>query len=174
MAELMNNNALIELEKEASHEGLLLRLQVRRPLNLWVLRLVVGEYLNNEKIQIIGEMKAWAYHALHGLQLDTMQVRNNAPREVGHLVWAATTAWALEETICRRARLLAINDESNQHRKLRSYFQKRGFETVRDVGSAPVDLPLRVIWGGAGTLMTADCFKVHNLSARLWEIACER
>ena len=58
--------------------------------------------------------------------------------------------------------------------ELRNYFQKRGFEIVKDVGSAPVDLPLRIIWGGAGTLMTADCSKVHKLSTYLWEVACEK
>ena len=34
----MTQLSLIELEKQASDAGLLLRLQVRRPLNLWSLK----------------------------------------------------------------------------------------------------------------------------------------
>ena len=40
------------LEKEASYRGLLLRIQVRRPLNIWSIRLVVGEIISKDKIQL--------------------------------------------------------------------------------------------------------------------------
>ena len=99
-----------QLEREALGAGLLLRLKVSRPLNLWSLRLVVADYLEPNKVRILGEMKAWAYHGVNGLQLDTMRVHPNAPVGAGHLVWAATMAWALEETPCEKARLLAICD----------------------------------------------------------------
>ncbi len=81
-------------------------------------------------------------------------------------------AWALEETICKNARLLAIHDDSSQHKKLVSYFKKRGFRTVRNVGSAPFDLPLRMVWGGAGALMVANCREVYEYSYLLWESSC--
>ncbi len=156
------------LEKEASDRGLLLRIQVRRPLWIWSFKLVVGKQTSNKKIQLLGEMKGWAYQDTRGLQLDTMKVGNNANHGVGDLVWAATMAWALEETPCRSARLLAIYDENNQHKILQRYFRRRGFNLVRKVGSSPLDLPLRLIWGGAGALMVGNCEKVFERSYRSW------
>ncbi len=163
--------SLSDLEEQALRSSLLLRIQVRRPFNLWALRLVVADYLEPEKVRILGEMKAWAYNQTNGLQLDTMRVSASAPGGVGHLVWAATMAWALENTPCSKARLLAIRDEERQHKRLVNYFLKRGFYTVREVGSAPMDLPLRMIWGGAGELMVADCKEVFEKSYRLWSIS---
>ena len=156
------------LEKEASSRGLLLRIQVRRPLDIWSLRLVVGEKTSNDKIQLWGEMKGWAYKNTKGLQLDTMKVSKNAKSGVGDLIWAATMAWALEETPCRSARLLAIYDENNQHEILQRYFRRRGFNTVRTVGSSLLDLPLRLVWGGAGAFMVGDCETVLKRSYRGW------
>ncbi len=167
----MNNVDLINLERQASAEGLLLRIQVQRPLNLWALRLVVAKELEPKKIQILGDMKAWAYSGLKGLQLDTMNVLPNGPVGVGHLIWAATMAWALEETPCRQARLLAIRDDDHQHALLVRYFQRRGFRTTRELGAAPLDLPLRTVWGGAGSLMTADCQEVLKRSCLLWYVS---
>ena len=149
----MTKPNLTLLEKDASNRGLLLRIQVRRPLNIWTFRLVVGEKTSKEKIQLLGEMNGWAYQNTKGLQLDTMKVAKNANPKVGDLIWAATMAWALEETPCRSARLLAIYDENNQHKILQRYFRRRGFDIVRTVGSSPMDLPLRLIWGGAGAFM---------------------
>jgi len=45
----MTKPNLTLLEKEASDRGLLLRIQVRRPLNIWSFRLVVGEITSNDK-----------------------------------------------------------------------------------------------------------------------------
>tara|TARA_Y100001968_G_scaffold74525_1_gene65939 strand:+ start:543 stop:1043 length:501 start_codon:yes stop_codon:yes gene_type:complete len=156
------------LEREASDRGFLLRIQVRRPLNIWSLRLVVGEIISKNKIQLWGEMKGWAYQNTKGLQLDTMKVGKNANPKVGDLIWAATMAWALEKTPCRSARLLAIYDENNQHEILQRYFRRRGFNTVRKVGSSLLDLPLRVVWGGAGGLMVGNCETVLERSYRCW------
>ena len=156
------------LEKEASNRGLLLRIQVRRPLNIWSLRLVVGEIIGKDKIKLWGEMKGWAYQNTKGLQLDTLKVGKNANSKVGDLIWAATMAWAIEETPCRSARLLAIYDENNQNKILQRYFRKRGFSTVRTVGSSPFDLPLRLIWGGAGAFMVGNCNTVFERSYRSW------
>jgi hypothetical protein len=52
---------------------------------------------------------------------------------------------------------LAIRDHEQQHRRLVRYFQRLGFNPVRDVGAAAADLPLRLVWGGAGLLMRGDC-----------------
>ena len=156
------------LEKEASERGFLLRMQVRKPFNIWSFRLVVGEKTSKDKIQLWGEMKGWAYKNSKGLQLDTMKVGRNANAKVGDIIWAATMAWALEETPCRSARLLAIYDENNQHKILQRYFRRRGFKTVRNVGSSPLDLPLRLVWGGAGAFMVANCEEVLERSYRSW------
>tara|TARA_Y100001968_G_scaffold294953_1_gene301957 strand:- start:79 stop:591 length:513 start_codon:yes stop_codon:yes gene_type:complete len=168
MAILMNKINLTQLEKEASDRDLLLRIQVRRPLSIWSFKIVVGEITSNTKIQLLGEMKGWAYKNIKGLQLDTMKVGKNTNSNVGDLIWAATMAWALEETPCRSARLLAIYDQNNQHKILQRYFRRRGFNTVRKVGSSPFDLPLRLVWGGAGALMVGNCKSVLERSYRSW------
>ncbi len=160
---------LIDLEKQASSRDLLLRLQVRRPLNLWTLRLVVAQPINDDRVKLLGELKAWAYAGKNGLQLDTMQVHPEAFPGVGHLIWAATMAWAMEATPCREARLLAIRDEDHRHSLLVRYFKQRGFHSVREVGGSPLDLPLRIVWGGAGVLMKGNCKEVFENSCRLWE-----
>ncbi len=164
----MNKINLTQLEKEASDRDLLLRIQVRRPLSIWSFKIVVGEITSNTKIQLLGEMKGWAYKNIKGLQLDTMKVGKNTNSNVGDLIWAATMAWALEETPCRSARLLAIYDQNNQHKILQRYFRRRGFNTVRKVGSSPFDLPLRLVWGGAGALMVGNCKSVLERSYRSW------
>ena len=165
----MTSNTLDDLEVQALGAGLLLRLKVGRPLNLWALRLVVADCLEPNKVRILGEMKAWAYRGVNGLQLDTMRVNPNAPSGVGHLVWAATMAWALEETPCKKVRLLAIRDDERQHKCLVRYFVRRGFHSIKEVGSAPNDLPLRMIWGGSGALMIAECREVFQKSFQLWQ-----
>ena len=58
---------LNDLEAQARERGLLLRLKVGRPLGLWSLRLVVAEQLAADRLQLQGEMKAWAYGATTGL-----------------------------------------------------------------------------------------------------------
>ena len=168
MAILVTKSNLTLLEKEAFDRGFLLRIQVRRPLNIWSFKLVVGEITTKDRIQLLGEMKGWAYQNIKGLQLDTMKVGKNANSKVGELIWAATMAWALEETPCRSARLLAIYDENNQHKILQRYFRRRGFNTVRTVGSSPLDLPLRLVWGGAGAFMVGNCETVLERSYRRW------
>ena len=145
---------LEQLESEALERGLLLRLQVGRPLGLWSLRLVVAQTNAAGRLLLQGEMKGWAYGAKAGLQLDTMRVQPHADAGVGDLVWAATMAWALEMTPCRRARLLAIRDAEQQHLRLVRYFRQRGFSMEREVEAALWDLPLRMVWGGAGAPRT--------------------
>ena len=164
---------LDHLEAQAYNRGLLLRLQVRHPLKLWTLRLVVARQNTGSNFELLGEMKGWAHPGETGLQLDTMRVLPSAPAGVGDLIWAATTAWALADTPCRRARLLAIRDNDNQHRRLLRYFRRRGFTTVREVNAALWDLPLRMVWGGAGTLMSGDLETVLTRSLRHWTQSAE-
>ena len=159
---------LLALEKQASNSNFLLRLQIRRPLNLWTFKVAVAEKVGTNKIKILGEMKGWAYHNVSGLQLDTMRVSSDAPAGVGHLIWSATMAWALEETPCKNARLLAIFDEEKQHSRLTRYFRSRKFHVVREVSSSLTDLPLRMVWGGAGSLMRANCEEILEYNYRMW------
>lgn len=157
------------LEREARVQGWRLRLQVNRPFGLWTLRLVVARPTSPYQALMLGELKGWAYAAEAGLQLDTMRVSRSAPSGVSDLIWAATFAWGLEATPCRRARLLAIRDEERRHSQLVRYFNQRGFNAERPVGSAPWDLPLRLIWGGAGLLMTASCVGALSIALRRWQ-----
>ena len=158
---------LDQLEREARQRDLLLRLQVGRPLGLWSLRLVVARS-QSERLQLLGEMKAWAYSGPRGLQLDTMRVLPGAPTGCGDLIWAATMAWAMEFTPCRKTRLLAIRDDDKQHQRLVRYFKWRGFEPVREVQAALWDLHLRMVWGGAGALMLGDCAQIRDRAVERW------
>ena len=119
-----------QLGEQALEVGLLLKLRVNRPMGLWALRLVVADYINADKIRILGEMKAWAYRGVNGLQLDTIRVHPDASSGVGHLLWAATMAWAIESTPCEKARLLAICDDEYQHACLVRYFSMKGFKKI--------------------------------------------
>ena len=159
---------LEQLERQAHERGLLLRLQVGRPLGLWTLRLVVASPGPSGTAHLLGEMKGWAYAAKAGLQLDTMRVQPGAPAGVGDLIWAATMAWALEATPCRRARLLAIRDAEQQHRRLHVPHRFEAPLTEVADQAAAWDLPLRMVWGGAGALMCGDVEAVLERSRRGW------
>jgi hypothetical protein len=149
--------SLLDLEAVARARALLLRLQVRELAGLRTLRVVVARPRPDQPPLLLGELKGWAMPLAAGLQLDTMRVQGPATQGVGPLIWAATFAWALEATPCRRARLLAIRDAEQQHRRLVRYFQRLGFTATRELGAAPGDLPLRLVWGGSGLLMRGDC-----------------
>lgn len=148
--------SLAEIERLAAAQGLKLRLRTPRRLGVWSLRVVVAQPRGLEA-ELVGELKGWALPMTAGLQLDTMRVGRQAREGVGALIWAATFAWALEETPCRRARLLAIRDGERQHRRLVRYFAGLGFQPLRELGSSPLDLPLRLVWGGSGLLMGGAC-----------------
>ncbi len=197
----MNAPSLLELEAEARRRGLLLRLQVTRPLGLfWSLRIGVAERRSGgepaaeamaeasaeaqrpqgegagsgERLVLLGDLKAWALPSADGLRIDTLQVpgREQGERErgVGPLITAACFAWALEATPCRCGRFLAIRDDARQHRRLVRYFQRLGFEPVRELGAAAWDLPARMVWGGAGLLMRGDCHEVLRRCALRLEL----
>ncbi|MBM5795212.1 MAG: hypothetical protein FJ049_03680 [Cyanobacteria bacterium M_surface_7_m2_037] len=148
--------SLADIEQQAAARGLLLRLQVKQALAVSTLRVVVARPREGQGPLLLGELKGWALPLPAALQLDTMRVQGKDTQGVGALIWAATFAWALESTPCRSARLLAIRDNDQQHRRLVRYFRQLGFEPVREVGAAVMDLPLRLVWGGAGLLMRGD------------------
>lgn len=168
----MSVPSLAEIEQRAAAKGLLLRLQVKQALGISTLRVVVARPRDAQAPLLLGELKGWALPLPDGLQLDTMRVQGPQTQDVGRLIWAATFAWALEVTPCRRARLLAIRDAEAQHRRLVRYFQRLGFSPVREVAAAATDLPLRLVWGGAGLLMRGDCLegltRAWSQLDRLW------
>ncbi|MEB3165756.1 MAG: hypothetical protein VKO65_03715 [Cyanobacteriota bacterium] len=159
--------SLQHLERLAAERQLLLRLQVRRSLGLFTaLRVGVAARQADDGLRLLGELKGWALPRADGLRLDTMRVQGEGSQGVGLLIWAATFAWALEATPCRTARLLAIRDGERQHRRLVRYFEGLGFRPLRPLGAAPLDLPQRLLWGGAGLLMQADCAEGLRRCAR--------
>ena len=148
-----------ELEKLADAIGLLIKIQVRETLGLCFFKIVVAEQKENI-IKIWAEMKGWTYLDNQGIQLDTLRILRKAPPFVSELVWATTMAWAIEKKSSNKARLLAIFDSEGYSKKLVRYFKLIGFKVVKEVGSSPVDLFLRLVWGGAGTLMTGECISI--------------
>jgi hypothetical protein len=146
---------LTDVEQRAASRKLLLRLQVKELLGVRSLRVAVARSRSQQAPLLLGELKGWALPTADGLQLDTMRV--DGTHGVGLLIWSATFAWALEATPCRSARLLAIRDDEAQHRRLVRYFERLGFTPVRELGAGPVDLALRLVWGGSGLLMRGDC-----------------
>jgi hypothetical protein len=163
----MTAATLTAIEELAAARGLLLRLQVRQLLAITTLRVVVARPRPGQPPLLLGELKGWALPLREGLQLDTMRVQGPQTQGVGALIWAATFAWALEATPCRSARLLAIRDNEQQHRRLVRYFQRLGFQPTRELGAAAADLPLRLVWGGSGLLMRGDC---ADGLARAWRV----
>ncbi len=166
--------SLAQLEAQARQRGLLLRLQVGRLAALgWSLRVGVARRQagggQEGPLVLLGELKGWALPTAAGLRLDTMRVQGEDSDAVGALIWAATFAWALEATPCRRARLLAIRDDDRQHRRLVRYFRQLGFEPLQELGSGVADLPARLVWGGAGLLMLGDCAEGLRRSVRRLE-----
>ena len=148
-----------ELEKLASAIGLLIKIQVRETLGLCFFRIVIAEQKDNI-IKIWAEMKGWTYLNKQGIQLDTLRILSKAPAFVSELIWATTMAWAIEKKLSNKARLLAIFDSEGYSKKLVRYFNSKGFTIVKEVGSSPADLFLRLVWGGAGTLMTGECMSI--------------
>ena len=150
-----------ELQNIAFSLGLVLKIQVRESLGLCFFKIVVAEQKDNV-VKIWGEMKGWTFLNKQDLQLDTLRIINNSPRFVSELIWASTMAWAIEKKNSKKARLLAIYDTEGYSMKLVRYFRIIGFKVVKEVGSSPIDLFLRLIWGGAGTLMKGNCIYVLN------------
>ena len=148
---------LERIETIAAAQGRLLRIHAPRRLGLWSLRVAVARPRPGQGPLLLGDLKGWAMPTASGLHLDTLRVQGQETAGVGELIWAATFAWALECTPCRRAWLLAIRDRERQHARLVRYFEQRGFGPHRQLGAAVPDLPRRLLWGGSGLLMVGDC-----------------
>ena len=147
------------LEKIAESLGLTIKIQLIEALGFNFFRIVVASQ-NESSVKIWGEIKGWTIPLINGLNLDTLRVIRGSPPFVSELIWATVMAWALEATSCNHARLLAIYDDDGYSKKLVRYFRLIGFNEVKKVGSSPSDLLLRLIWGGAGTLMKGNCQKI--------------
>ena len=147
------------LQSIAESYDLTIKIQVREVLGLKIFRIIVARVGNNS-VKIWGEIKGWTLPVRGTIQLDTLRILNGSPKFVSELIWATTMAWALEKTKCKFARLLAIYDSEGYSKKLVRYFRLIGFTFIKEVGSSPSDLVLRLIWGGAGTLMKGDCSKI--------------
>ena len=150
-----------ELQKIAFSLGLVIKIQVRETLGLCLFKIIVAEQKDNI-VKIWGEMKGWTFLNKQGLQLDTLRIISNSPPFVSELIWATSMAWAIEKKDSKKVRLLAIYDTEGYSIKLVRYFKIIGFKIVKEVGSSPIDLFLRLVWGGAGTLMKGDCFYILN------------
>ena len=148
-----------QLQRIANSQNLTIKIQVREVLGLKIFRIIVAQ-VNNNSVKIWGEIKGWTLPIRGGLQLDTLRILNNSPKYVSALIWATTMAWALEKTKCKFARLLAIYDSEGYNIKLVRYFRLIGFTFIKEVGSSPSDLFLRLIWVCAGTLIKGDCSKI--------------
>ncbi|MEB3334849.1 MAG: hypothetical protein VKP70_07675 [Cyanobacteriota bacterium] len=156
------------IEAEATRRGWKLRLASPRRLGLWQLRAVVARPLEPGRAEVLGELKGWAFPRGALLRLDTLRVRGHQSAGAGPLLLAASCAWALERTPCRRARFLAIHDDDRQHRRLVRYFRGLGFTPLRELGSAPGDWLPRLLWGGSGLLMEGECSTTIRRCARRW------
>ena len=148
-----------ELQKIGESLDLTIKIQVREVLNLKIFRIIVAS-VDDKKVKIWGEIKGWTLPNKSGVQLDTLRILKGSPLFVSELIWATTMSWALEKTKCKYARLLAIYDSEGYSKKLVRYFGLIGFKVTKEVGSKPSDLFLRLIWGGAGTLMKGDCKEI--------------
>jgi hypothetical protein len=157
---------LAALEQRARARDLLLRLRVGGLGGVRGLQVVLARPRPQAAPLLLGELRGWCLPTAAGLRLDTMRVQGVDTAAAGPLIWAATFAWALEATPCRTARLLAIRDGERQHRRLVRYFRRLGFLPLRELGSGPLDLGPRVLWGGAGLLMQGDCAEGLRRSER--------
>ena len=148
-----------ELQNIAFSLGLVIKIQVRETIGLCFFKIVIAEQTDNI-VKIWGEMKGWTYFNKQGIQLDTLRILSNSPPFVSELIWASTMAWAIDKKASKKVRLLAIYDNEGYSKKLVRYFKIIGFKIVKEVGSSPIDLFLRLVWGGAGTLMKGNCFHI--------------
>ena len=148
-----------QLQIIADSKNLTIKIQLREVLGLKIFRIIIAQ-VNNNSVKIWGEIKGWTLHSSKYIQLDTLRILKDSPKFVSELIWATTMAWSLEKTTCKFARLLAIYDSEGNSKKLVRYFRIIGFNFIKEVGSSPTDLFLRLIWGGAGTLMKGDCLKI--------------
>ena len=129
----------------------------------------VARAKHDDKV-IIGYCEGFLRPGSNILHLDSMQVfkkslvkcREENPDEftgggtvfgVGLLLGCLCLAHGLENG-CSKAEFLAIDDEERQHKRLVRYYKRLGLNVVRYVGDDIKSIPDRLVWGGAGTLMS--------------------
>ena len=71
--------------------------------------------------------------------------------------------WGLKSG-CKTVRILAIDDEEEQHRKLVRYWKFKGFKEIKYVGDDVADIPDRIVWGGRGMLMEATIQRLLDVN----------
>merc|ERR1712070_1233197 len=67
--------------------------------------------------------------------------------------WAL--CWAFDKG-CKKAQLLAVNDNERMHKILIALYRGFGFKIMREVGEESNSIPDRLVWGAVGTLMELD------------------
>ncbi|KXZ46136.1 hypothetical protein GPECTOR_46g205 [Gonium pectorale] len=91
-----------------------------------------------------------------GLKGADGQRLRSSPLGLGLLLGGAMFAYGHARG-CRKAELLAINDDDVWHERLVRYYSYFGFRPVRVVGgNGLADWPHLLVWGGEGTRMDAD------------------
>ncbi|KAG6549058.1 hypothetical protein Mapa_009501 [Marchantia paleacea] len=106
------------------------------------------------------------------LHLESVRLTRDAPKGVsvlgpGFLVGAACVRYGLDKN-CPKAELLAINDDETTHSKLVRYYSRLGFKAMYEVtGEGLTELADRVVWGGVGTRMDANCYQLLRKWAKV-------
>ena len=98
-----------------------------------------------EQIEQRGQIAQW----------EQRNVKSIGMMGLGRLLAKALAAYGLENG-CRKAEILAINDDDETHRKLVLYYRRLGFKVVKEVTGGLGDLPDMLVWGGVGTRMDAN------------------
>lgn len=115
---------------------------------------------------LLGESDGFVVPMAQLMHCDTMRIYNSRIKRLkestdlklgfmglGKILAKSVIAYGYSQG-CRRAEILAINDDEDIHRKLVKYYTRLGFRTVREVtGDSLSDVPHMLVWGGVGTRM---------------------
>lgn len=131
---------------------------------------------------IVGLTTGFVAPAFGLMHCDTLQVFTRGRRGedgqrvrggllgLGLLLGGATFSFGLAKG-CRKAEILAINDDDGWHERLVKYYSYFGFVPVCKVGGNGLsDLPHLLVWGGEGMRMDADVERM----LRRWTPALRR
>jgi hypothetical protein len=85
------------------------------------------------------------------------------------LMAAAMCAWVKESAPfgCHTAEILAIDDDSRQHKVLVRFYKVVGLKPVRQVDEGFTSIPDRLLYGGCGTIMQVPTNKLAVSMARM-------
>lgn len=118
---------------------------------------------------VLGESDGFVVSMAQFMHCDTMRIYNSKIKKIrrsmdlhlgfmglGRVLAKAVLAYGLSKG-CLRAEILAINDDTEIHKKLVTYYKRLGFGIVREVtGDSLSDVPHLLVWGGVGTRMDAS------------------